>query len=158
MYCPTCGAVLTQQMKFCNRCGSNLATPNDLELVKIYEKRMDSEMEGLFWVTILGLAAIFGGSAVLKKVGLSEWIIVTYMAISSAVFLTYFALGVWQVRRLAGNVKQANNALSSDQPNTTELEPARNLPMIEGVSVTENTTRTLEAIPRQTTSREPTPR
>jgi hypothetical protein len=55
---------------------------------------MDSEMEGLFWVTVLGLAAIFGGSAILKKVQLSEWIVVAYMVLSSVVFLSYFALGV----------------------------------------------------------------
>ncbi len=94
MYCPTCGSVLTQQMKFCNRCGSQLATTNEVELVKLFKNRMDSEMEGLFWVTVLGLAAIFGGSAILKKVQLSEWIVVAYMVLSSVVFLSYFALGV----------------------------------------------------------------
>jgi hypothetical protein len=66
-------------MKFCNRCGSQLATTNEVELVKLFENRMDSEMEGLFWVTVLGLAAIFGGSAILKKIQLSEWIVVAYM-------------------------------------------------------------------------------
>jgi hypothetical protein len=73
------------------------------------------------------------------------------------VFLSYFALGVWQVRRLARNVKQANNVLPSDQSNTSELDPAKSFPMIEGaVSVTENTTRTLEAVPRSATSRDQT--
>jgi hypothetical protein len=160
MYCPSCGAVLTQQLKFCNRCGSQLGTTNEVELVKIFEKRMDSEMEGLFWVTVFGLAAVFGGSALLKKVQLSEWIIVCYMIVSSLAFMGYFALGVWQVRRLARNVKHANNnMLEIDQPNTSELSPAKNFSMIEGVlSVTENTTRTLEAVPAPTTPREPTPR
>jgi hypothetical protein len=150
MYCPSCGSVLTQQLKFCNRCGAQLATSSDIELIKVFEKRMDSEMEGLFWVTVLGLAAVFGGSAVLKKVQLSEWIIVGYMIFSSLAFLSYFLLGVWQVRRLARSVKAANNVMAIDQANTSELSPAKNLPMIEAApSVTENTTRTLEAVPRQ---------
>jgi hypothetical protein len=44
MYCPSCGTALSQQTKFCNRCGIAL-TPKDSELIALVEKRMDSEME-----------------------------------------------------------------------------------------------------------------
>jgi hypothetical protein len=160
MYCPSCGSVLTQQMKFCNRCGSQLTTTKDkIELVKVFEKQMDKAMEGLFWVTILGLGVIFGGSAILKKVQLSQWMIVAYMILSTAAFLSYFVLSVWQVRRLARNAEQANSVIPIDQPNTAELDPAKDFPVIEGViSVTENTTRTLEAVPVPNKSRGPAPR
>jgi len=151
MFCSSCGAALASKMKFCNRCGSNLAV-NDLaakdqvELVKIFEKRMDSEMEGLFWITVMGLTAIFGGSALLKKLQLSEWIIVGYMIVSAVAVLSYFGLGVWQVRRLARRGEEVTSPTLLQEPaETHELNPAQPW---ETASVTENTTRTLEPVSR----------
>lgn len=152
MYCPSCGAALTSNMKFCNRCGSNLAVKDlaakdQVELIKIFEKRMDSEMEGLFWITIMGIAAIFGGSALLKKLQLSEWIIVGYMIVSAVAVLSYFGLGVWQVRRLARRGEEVTIAALEPEPaETHELNPAQPLQTWETASVTENTTRTLEPV------------
>ena len=51
------------EMKYCNRCGAQLVTTKDNDTVKLFEKRMDSEMEGLFWIIVLGLALIIGGMA-----------------------------------------------------------------------------------------------
>ena len=155
MYCPSCGALLAQHMKFCNRCGSQLSTPKEVELVKLFEKRMDSEMEGLFWLTVMGIGLVFGGSALLKKVQLSEWIIFTYIIVSFIALLSYFGLGVWQIRRLARNLREAGGANEIDQTNLHELEPDRSFSALEALpSVTENTTKTLE-VGRTKTTREP---
>jgi hypothetical protein len=153
MFCPSCGAALASKMKYCNRCGSNLAVKDlaakdQVELVKIFEKRMDSEMEGLFWITVMGMAAIFGGSALLKKLQLSEWIIVGYMIVSAVAVLSYFGLGVWQVRRLARRGEEVTSpslVLEQEPSETRELNPAQPW---ETASVTENTTRTLEPVSR----------
>ena len=153
MFCPSCGAALASKMKYCNRCGSNLAVKDlaakdQVELVKIFEKRMDSEMEGLFWITVMGMAAIFGGSALLKKLQLSEWIIVGYMIVSAVAVLSYFGLGVWQVRRLARRGEEVTSpslVIEQEPSETRELNSAQPW---ETASVTENTTRTLEPVSR----------
>jgi len=152
MFCPSCGAALVSKMKFCNRCGSNLAVmdlaaKDQVELIKTFEKRMDSEMEGLFWITVMGMAAIFGGAALLKKLQLTEFVIVGFMIFGAIAFLSYFALGVWQVRRLARRGEEVSGAAAFEQEpsETRELNPAQTW---ETASVTENTTRTLEPVSR----------
>ena len=155
MFCPSCGAALASKMKFCNRCGSNLAVrdlavKDQVELIQTFEKRMDSEMEGLFWITVMGMAAIFGGAALLKKLQLSEFVIVGFMIFGAIAFLSYFGLGVWQVRRLArrGEEVSSANTFEQEPSETRELNPAQPLQTWDTASVTENTTRTLEPVSR----------
>lgn len=149
MYCQSCGTALATQMKYCNRCGANLATTKEDDRVKLFEKRMDSEMEGLFWSTVFGLALILGGMALLKKVGLSESFILAYMILSSAAFIAYFSLGVWQIRRLNRSSKAEIGNVHLEEPETNELDPAKALtPLAPASSVTEHTTRGLERVPR----------
>ena len=149
MYCQSCGTALAMQMKYCNRCGAHLVTTKEDDTVKLFEKRMDSEMEGLFWITVLGLALILGGMALMKEVQLSESLIVAYMILSSAAFIAYFGLGVWQVRRLNRSSKEASGSVQLEEQDTNELNPAKGWPKLEaGSSVTEHTTRGLERVPR----------
>ena len=148
MYCQSCGTPLAMQMKYCNRCGAHLVTKED-DTIKLFEKRMDSEMEGLFWITVLGLALILGGMALLKKVQFSESLIIAYMILSSAAFMAYFGLGVWQVRRLNRSSKEAKASAQLEGQDTNELGPANAWPTLEaGSSVTEQTTRGLDRVPR----------
>ena len=148
MFCPSCGVALAQQVKYCNRCGTHITT-GEVDVIQIIEKRMDSEMEGLFWITVFGLAFILGGMALMKKLYLSEGLIIAYMILSAASFMAYFALGVWQVRRLAGSLKQTPDAEVLIQADTNELGPAKaRISLGAALSVTEHTTRTLEPIPK----------
>ena len=149
MNCPSCGNALAQQLKYCNRCGAQLSLAEDtrdVEVIKVFEKRMDSEMEGLFWITVLGVALILGGMVLLTKAQLSQWLIVAYMILSSAAFITYFGLGLWQVRRLAQSI---NDTKEFPRPvETKELTPAEDRTAFQDVpSVVEHTTRTLKAAP-----------
>src|SRR5258705_2471869 len=105
MFCPTCGVKLSQPMKYCNRCGSNIAT-DDVNVIQIIEKRMDSEMEGLFWITVFTLGFVLGGIALMKKLQLSDVMIVAYMCLGAVGFLSYFSLGFWQIRRLSRSLKE----------------------------------------------------
>ena len=125
MYCQSCGTALAMQMKYCNRCGAHLVTTKEDDTVKLFEKRMDSEMEGLFWITVLGLALILGGMALMKEVQLSESLIVAYMILSSAAFRAYFGLGVWQVRRLNRSSKRQAAVFSWRNRTPTSLVQQR---------------------------------
>ena len=148
MFCPSCGVALAQQMKYCNRCGTHITT-KEVDLIEIIEKRMDGEMEGLFWITVFGLVLILGGMALMKKLNLSEGLIVAYMILGAVAFMAYFALGVWQVRRLARTLKQTPDTDVLTQPDANELGPASaSTSLGEILSVTEHTTRTLEPIPK----------
>jgi flagellar biogenesis protein FliO len=153
MYCQSCGTPLAMQMKYCNRCGAHLNPTKEDETIKLFEKRMDSEMEGLFWSTVFGLALVLGGMTLLKKVQFSESLIIAYMILSSVAFMAYFALGVWQVRRLNRSSKEAKASVQLEEQDTKELGPANAWTTLEaGSSVTEQTTRGLDRVPRDRVS------
>jgi len=140
---------LTQPTRYCNRCGAQLGNAKNVELIKLFEQRMDSEMEGLFWITFLGIGLILGGIVLMKKViHVDDWILMDYLGLSFLAFMTYFGVGVWQVRRLARCLREVTGPLVLTQEGVPELGPATFEPV---ASITENTTRTLERVPRQTT-------
>ncbi len=139
MFCPTCGNALSQQLKYCNRCGANLATT---DAVRTVEKRLDEYLDGLFWITVFGLAFIIGGMLLLKKFQFSETLIVGYMVLSSAAFLVNFAINLREVQR----IKRAREGPDQIEGRTTSelsLPPARES-LTALPSVTENTTRSLQ--------------
>lgn len=149
MFCPTCGIALAQQMKYCNRCGSQ-STTRDAEVIQIIEKRMDSEMEGLFWITAFSLGFVLGGIAVMKKLNLSEGLLIAYMILCAIGFLSYFGLGVWQIRRLSRSLRHTAYTDTLPPADTNELNPANARASLAPVlSVTEHTTRTLEPISKR---------
>jgi len=150
MFCPACGVALSQQMKYCNRCGSQLLTTKEAADVKLSEKRLREEMIDIFWVTVFGLGLILGGMALIKNfLRLSDWILIAYMIISSTAFTINFGLSLWQIRRLARIAEEVRGRVRAAQVDAPQLSSAAG----EGAqklmpSVTENTTRNLEQIPR----------
>lgn len=151
MFCPSCGIDLPKQLKYCNRCGAQLITRKEIELVELFEKRMESEMEGIFWSIVFGLGLLIGGLVVLKKaLDLNEKFLLAYMILCSTALVMYLGLGVWQIRRLARSSKEASGAIHLGQVETNELNPAQTLRTLASASsVTEHTTHTLEPVPRQ---------
>ena len=144
MYCQACGMALSQQMRYCNRCGVQLVTPGEESAARAArEKRLDEYLDGLFWITIFGLAFVFGGTVILKKLALNNWLILGYMVLSSVAFLINFALSLWGVARIHRQSKTEGYTFPS--VNTAELsarqDPAALPPPTPGASVTENTTR-----------------
>src|SRR5688572_12648639 len=99
MFCPTCGNEMSQQLKYCNHCGANLAT-TDAAAVKAVEKRLDDYLDGLFWLTVLGLGFIVGGMLLMKRFQLSDILILAFMVLSSAAFLVNFGINLREVQRL----------------------------------------------------------
>ncbi|MEO8434438.1 MAG: zinc ribbon domain-containing protein [Pyrinomonadaceae bacterium] len=147
MFCPSCGIALTHQMKYCNRCGAQLASGEGADLIKATEKRLSEYLDGLFWITVFGLAAIVGGMALIKKLQLGEVLMVAFLIVSSAAFLINFWLSLREVQRLKLELKQ----VSLFEPlNTKELAPPSARSAFDAVSsVTEHTTRDLKAVAKE---------
>lgn len=150
MYCSTCGSALSRQMKFCNRCGAQL---NNQEIEKA-EKRFDEYLEGLFWTAVIGLGVILGGGFLASKLAedlhLSRWIAIAYLILSSTVFLIIFGLSLWQTLHLAGMMKKADGEALPAARDTDKILPAESsAPSDLAQSVIENTTRSLEPIPKE---------
>lgn len=146
MYCQSCGMALSQQMRYCNRCGVQLIpSGEDITGKTAHEKRLDSYLDGLFWITVFGLAFIFGGMVLLNRFGFSQAILIAYVVLSSTAFLINFGLNLWHVFRLT---RQPEKLKSLNSPATTsELPHADPAAAIGPVpSVTENTTRSFESV------------
>lgn len=146
MFCQSCGIQLTQQMKFCNRCGALLLKPTEQPDLKRTEKRLDEYLDGLFWITVIGLAFIFGGIIVLKQFEFREWVLITFACISSVGFLINFSINFWGAMRLMKGVREIQQPRDSE---TKELSPPEQQSQLgPGMppSVTENTTRSFEPV------------
>lgn len=155
MYCSSCGAALAKRLKFCNRCGAQLQASNiDLQSEssekRSKEKRLDEYLDGLFWITVFGLGFVLGGMVVLKKMDLSNWLIVSYLIISSTAFLINLAISLWQIYLMTRKPAPPIFPNPLEVPDTNELAPASAQPVLEPVrSVTENTTHRLEHVSRE---------
>jgi hypothetical protein len=108
------------------------------------EKRLDSYLEGLFWVTVFGLGFIFGGLIVLKKVDFEKWVLITYVCLSSTAFLINFGINLWGALKLMKGSKE----IPATESNTKELDAGSQMLLTPAPtsSVTENTTRSFEPV------------
>ena len=145
MYCQTCGIAIGPGMKFCNRCGTSVVA-NDPEETKRTEKRMDDYLDGIFWITVFGVAITGGGLLVLKKAEFSERFLLAFLILSATAFMINFAINLWVVRGINRSLKQ-EKALMPPPADTSELEPMKNQPALQpAASVTEHTTRSFEPV------------
>ena len=107
MYCQTCGSALNQPTKYCNRCGTQLVSTSEQILDKVAaEKRLDEYLDGLFWISVFGLAFILGGMALLRKVNFSDLIVIGYVILSTTVFLINFGFSIWGALRIMRSSKE----------------------------------------------------
>ena len=143
MYCHACGIALSQPTKYCNRCGVQLITQDPTGEVKRTEKRLDEYLDGLFWITVFGVALIFGGMVVMKKVGLHDLFIFAYLLISSTAFLINFVINFMAARRIG---LKSRDLPGADERQTGQLRPATHEVLPPVTSVTEHTTRSFEPV------------
>lgn len=147
MYCQNCGSALNPQTKYCNRCGTNLIPAGEKRLEKTAaEKRLDEYLDGLFWISLLGIAFILGGAVLLKSVRFSDLVILIYAVLSSTVFLINFGFSLWGTLSIMRSSKEGKLTMQPGHE-TRELTPPKVEPvMMPARSVTENTTRALQDI------------
>ena len=145
MYCQSCGTAIGQAMRFCNRCGNSVLASDPAER-KRSEKRLDDYLDGLFWITAIGVALTAGGLWIMKKAELSEHFLVIFLVLSSTAFLINFAFSLWMAVGIARSSKSFKT-LTPTNVDTHELEQTQAAAMLEpGASVTENTTRSFEPV------------
>ncbi|HEX8175903.1 MAG TPA: hypothetical protein VF543_12355 [Pyrinomonadaceae bacterium] len=157
MYCPSCGLQQTQELRYCPRCGANLAPAKQEE---------PPSLIGPIWavslattlVTLAGLAAVFIFAMVLVTKGIqlngSLLVIISFFML---IVLVIGSLLVRQLSRLLSlhHKTGAQNPVKA-QPGRSELG-GKEAPRLEAmseppISITESTTRTFESVPadRQT--------
>ena len=147
MYCQACGSAIAQKTKYCNRCGTQLVPAGEVSPDKTpREKRLDEYLDGLFWISILGLGFIIGGTVVLTKVGVRDLIVIGYAILSTIVFLINFGFSLWGALSIIRSSKDGRLTMQPGH-DTRELGPPKIEPLpIRVTSVTENTTRSFEPI------------
>lgn len=147
MYCHARGIALTQQTKYCNRCGAQLIKEDHAVELKRSEKRLDEYLDGLFWITVFGVGLVLGGMVAMKKVGLSDFFILVYLILSSTAFLVNFGFSLRGALRMGRGTRDLKPA---EERQTSQLDAAAQPAGLEPVSsVTEHTTRSFEPVPVQ---------
>ena len=110
------------------------------------EKRLDEYLDGLFWISVFGLGFVAGGTALLTKLSVRDLIVLGYFILSSTIFLINFAFSLWGTLSIMRSSKDGKLTMRPGHE-TRELSPPRIEPLtIPATSVTENTTRSLEAV------------
>ena len=159
MYCPSCGNAVAEDLKFCNRCGASLGAEA-------------SGLTGPAWAVSVATALItLGGLGLLFAIGLQligrGRDLTPAAGIMMFAFLALIAAVDWMlIRQLARAIDLQRGreaprrrpepaaerpALEEKQP--ARLEAARAAPL----SVTDQTTRTLEHAPRERDTRPQSP-
>jgi hypothetical protein len=161
MYCPSCGNVVAEGLKYCNRCGESLAVGGEVVPA--------SGLTGPAWAISTAAALItLGGLAMIFVIGLQ--LIVRGMDLSPGggimmlAFLAVIAFVDWMlIRQLARVIDLQRGAPASrrrreiaaaQRPGLEEKRPSLLDPLREQpFSVTDQTTRTLEHAPRERDTR-----
>lgn len=149
MFCSSCGASITPELNYCKSCGADLGGA---------VKQSKTETESLIWaivaITVGGISVIIGLLAVMKEVIKFDTPLIAIIAFLcfSMLFIADVAF-IWLLlsrSRVAKKTVGNNNQLKENDTHKFYEAPARELaepmPM---PSVTEHTTRTLDAIPRE---------
>ncbi|MBV9209422.1 MAG: zinc ribbon domain-containing protein [Acidobacteria bacterium] len=144
MFCPSCGSEQTQGLRYCNRCGANLAPASE---------RSTSKLIGMVWAVSLATALISLGGLFLIFIfaieisghGNSHTSSIVFLIIALLVLLVIVALMIRLLSRLVNAHLQSRATAPtplSEQP-TAQLPEAR-----ESVPVSdEQTTRRFEPAP-----------
>lgn len=154
MYCPSCGGALTKEMNYCNRCGIDLSVIKGSKNSKSLEKSIES----IIWSIVLATATVLGimvaVMALMKGFQLGGTVVVMFMALMFLILLGINGVLVWQLLRLNSLAKEARSASQLERHETRELSAQREQALVEPhMSVTENTTRILEPIYKERSSK-----
>ena len=85
----------------------------------------------------------------MQKLQVGSGFMIAYLVLSSTAFLVNFWLNLREVLRLARSSKEPKDTIRLDKLSTSEIGPMNVDNFLQaGPSVTENTTRELEAIPK----------
>ena len=165
MFCPSCGAEYTVELKYCNRCGANLSAnlTSQSETVIVNVTKPTLIISGLLLlVTLGGFGGLVGGSMSLAPFlhgndplmaiimfGMLTILTVDIFLVRLLSKIIQSAISPTQIRNAPANLAAGSPARQFQQPTTARLQPAP--------SVTENTTRFFEPYRAPSGPPEPTP-
>jgi hypothetical protein len=153
MYCSSCGAALTQELSYCNRCGADLKPSESLVSTgkpKGIAYIVPLSMAMTIGVALGGLAVVFSFLMELMKAGFPLNNAMILAVFSLLMLLGTVALLSRHSSRLIGVYLQSGDAIQPKKPKLSGQPPAQLDASREPVlSVTEHTTRTLEPSYRQ---------
>lgn len=143
MYCASCGTPLTQGLSYCNRCGTSLQKRSETNTGAI-----SAFLTAITLIGVGGLGLMFAGALVLRRgAGLSQELIGFFMLFTFLIVGLIEVMLVRNLSKLMGGAKEEKKNYFPAPQNDLRLPQAT--PFGEPVSsVTENTTRTLEYMRR----------
>ena len=156
MYCPTCGSEITVELKYCNRCGANLAVvPETYTVPAVKPIKVAVPMIVLGLTITGGLGLIIGGATDLAARQVHPaaiaWIVIFSMA--TLFGCTALMLRVWlKVLSMNREFYQPQIQLRPPVQTPAQVAGARPVyqPRLEPMpSVTEHTTRTFSRAYRE---------
>jgi hypothetical protein len=154
MYCPVCGTESADGIRFCKQCGSGLTAPLSVEYVR--PVRITGAVWAVAVMTFLCFGALFGCVMGLAGMGIrSEDVLAPIGVLGSFSIVGICALMVRLVSRAAGISGPVTKQKAPVQQairapyNQTQLPP----PQSYVPSVTENTTRSFDRAPGESSSR-----
>lgn len=148
MYCPSCGSEQIQGLKYCNRCGANLASSNDASLAKL---------SGMVWAVSIATALVGLGGFVIAFMIAIEILGRDSSTINSLLFAIVFLLVVLgistllirQLSRLLGVYLKSIEVTQPEQSKLNEARTTRLPEPKETISNMEQETRRLEPSRRE---------
>jgi hypothetical protein len=163
MYCPSCGNAVAEGLKYCNRCGASLAAEEGRPGVGGLSGPAWAVSLAVALVTLGGLSMLFVLGVLLVKRGQD---LPPSAGIMALAFLALIALVDWMlIRQFSRVVELQRGAVAPARPKRRageagglaglgEAQPARlEAPREPFLSVTDQTTRTLERVPRERDTR-----
>jgi hypothetical protein len=155
MFCPSCGKSVNPGLSFCNHCGARVAGKTEDGVGRIPESSFNLLVIALIGVPIAGIGVIIGLLTVMKKeLGFGEEMI-GVIVLMSFILLLIAELGlIWLLRHHTKMSKRSNEPQQPALPQTPDvvikgLPESQMQPIQPMQSVTEHTTRTLDAVPRE---------
>jgi hypothetical protein len=145
MYCASCGTPLTQGLSYCNRCGTSLRERSGTNTGAI-----SAFLTAITLIGVGGLGLMFAGALVLRKgANLSQELIGFFMLFTFLIISMVELMLVRNLSKLMGEKNEKKNYFPAPQTTANDLRLPQGTPFGEPVSsVTENTTRTLEYLRR----------
>ena len=161
MYCPSCGNTVAEGLKYCNRCGASLAAGPDAPAGALTGPAWAISLAmtlitlgGLSMLFVVGLTLVKRGSDISPSAGIMMLSVLALIALVDWMLVRQLA----RVIHLYGAGGPPPGARPADaargRAELAEPQPARlDAPREPFISVTEQTTRTLEQVPRERDTR-----
>ena len=153
MFCPTCGAQSAQGLRYCNRCGANLSPDQNHSETGSPGPSINSMVWAIVVTSIILLGMGLGALVLMKDGGIPQGLGTAFVILCFSILPLVEGVLVWQLMRLNKKAKEANWIAQGEGGTTRELAaaPARSLSdsVEQLTSVTEQTTRDLEAVYRK---------